>query len=58
MVSDRAFKVHVVKTKHFSGAIARVRQMNLDQKVQSLIDSGILTRSGKRLAKPYRADGA
>lgn len=46
----------IVKTEHFAGAITRVRQMTLNQKVQSLIDSGILTKSGKRLAKPYRAD--
>jgi hypothetical protein len=46
-----------VTAKDFSAAIKSVRQMTLDERVQSLIDAGILTKSGKRLARRYRSTG-
>jgi hypothetical protein len=54
---DRPGAVPPVTSQQFSAAIRRVRRMTVDQKVQSLIDAGILTKSGKRLAKPYRSSG-
>ena len=44
-----------VTRQQLERSLTKVKAMTQEQFTQSLIDCGVLTRSGKSLAKPYRA---
>lgn len=47
---------NAITQEDIDAVVARVRRLTMKERIQSLIDCGILTKSGKRLAKPYRAE--